>query len=72
VWLTEAGRARREAAVAAAVAGLRASGVAPAEDETLALLGPLRALRRRLDAARDGAAGNAADRLVETEEGSEA
>ena len=53
VWLTKAGRARRESAISAALMALRSSGVALTASEALALLEPLRALRQRLDAARN-------------------
>jgi DNA-binding MarR family transcriptional regulator len=54
VYLTESGRAAREAAVAAATAAIAplASRLDPAEIQ--ALLGPLQRLRAALDAARDG------------------
>jgi DNA-binding MarR family transcriptional regulator len=55
VWLTKAGRARREAAITAALGALHASGVVLTGNEASALLEPLRALRKRLDAARDRA-----------------
>ncbi|WP_376087448.1 MarR family winged helix-turn-helix transcriptional regulator [Roseomonas sp. CCTCC AB2023176] len=52
VWLTEAGRARREAAVESAVRVLRESGAAPSEEEARGLVLALRAVRQRLDQAR--------------------
>lgn len=53
VWLTKAGRARREAAISAALEALHSTGAGLKSSEALALLEPLRALRHRLDAARD-------------------
>ncbi len=54
VFLTEAGRAAREAAVTAAIAAVAPLASSLDAAEITALLGPLRRLRAALDAARDG------------------
>jgi DNA-binding MarR family transcriptional regulator len=53
VWLTEAGRAARAAAVGAAARATAPVATTLAEPEIAALLPPLRRLRAALDAARD-------------------
>ncbi len=53
VFLTDAGRAARDAAVAAATAAITPLAATLAEPEIAALLPPLRRLRAALDAARD-------------------
>lgn len=62
VWLTEAGRAAREAAVAAAAAAIAPIAAGLPEAEIRAALPLLRRLRAALDAARD-----AEEPLPETE-----
>lgn len=54
VFLTEAGRTRRQAAVASTVPLVRAAAAGLDDAAILALLPPMRALRAALDSARDG------------------